>query len=273
MTNMKTILITGASSGIGKETAILFAEKGWNVAATMRSKQKLSMFADNKNIRTYLLEVKDKDSVASCIGQVIQDYGKIDAIVNNAGIYTINPLEVTPDEIIDDVVDTNIKGVLYTTKAILAHFRENKSGIIVNISSIAGRATFPFQSVYHTSKWAVEGLSESLYYELEPLGIRVKVVEPGVVKTNLYESVSNLPIDQYPNEYQSSFGKGHDSLTKNLKNGYSPKLDAKTVYKAVNSKSARLRYTSDSTTQFALFLRWLLPLAVFRAIIWKLNGL
>lgn len=270
---MKTILITGTSNGIGKETALLFADKGWNVAATMRSQEKLSMFANYKNIKTYLLDVKVKESVESCIEQVISDFGKIDVIVNNAGIYTTNPLEMTSDETIENIIETNIKGVLYTTKAILEHFRKNHSGIIVNISSIAGRATFPFQSVYHTSKWAIEGFSESLYYELEPLGIRVKVVEPGVVKTNLYESLPELNVEEYPAEYQNCFVKGYNSQLKNLKNGYSPKLDAKTIYKAVNSNSSKLRYSTDTTTKLALFLNWLLPLSIFRSIIKKMNQL
>lgn len=271
--NMKTILITGASSGIGKETAILFADKGWNVAATMRKKEGLSMFEGDKNIKTYLLDVKDKNSVTSCIQQVISDFGKIDVLVNNAGIYTVNPLEMTSDDVLDDIIETNIKGVLYTTKAVLEHFRGNKSGVIINISSIAGRATFPFQSVYHASKWAIEGFSESLYYELEPIGIRVKVVEPGVVNTALYKSVQDFPINQYPNEYRNKFKQTYDSLMNNVKSGYSPKQDAKTIYKAANSKNSTLRYSTDNTTKLAFFLNWLLPLSVFRICIKKMFGL
>ncbi|SHE39922.1 SDR family oxidoreductase [Dysgonomonas macrotermitis] len=270
---MKTILITGTSNGIGKETALLFASKGWRVAATMRDTKHFSIFSENKNIKAYLLDVRDKDSIDGCIQQVIHDFGKIDVIVNNAGIYTTSPLEMTSDNAIDNIIRTNINGVIYTTKSILDHFRKNKSGTIVNISSIAGRATFPFQSVYHTSKWAVEGFSESLYYELEPLGIRVKIVEPGVVKTNLYESLSSITFDNYPEEYQNSFVKGYKSQLKNLKNGYSPILDAETIYKAVNSKSSGLRYTTDTTTKLALLLNWLLPLSIFRRIIKKINRL
>jgi NADP-dependent 3-hydroxy acid dehydrogenase YdfG len=266
---MKNVLITGTSSGIGKETAILFAKKGWTVAATMRDADHLSLFANVKNITTYVLDVKDKGSIKSCIRQVIRDFGKIDVIVNNAGIYTTNPLELISDETIDDVVETNIKGLLYTTKTILEHFRENRSGIIVNISSIAGRVTFPFQSIYHTSKWAIEGFSESLYYELKPLNIKVKVVEPGMVKTSIYNSVLDFPFEQYPVGYQANFKRWHRYLMKNFKNGYLPELDAKTIYKAVISNSSRLRYTSDFTTKAVFFLRSLLPLSVFQNIINK----
>lgn len=264
---MKTILITGASNGIGKETVILFAKKGWKVAATMRNPKYLQMFKDSPNTTSYLLDVKNKASVDSCIKQVIHDFGKIDVIINNAGVYTTNPLELNSNETINDVIDTNIKGVLYTTQTILQHFRENKSGIIINVSSIAGRATFPFQSVYHTSKWAIEGLSESLFYELQPLGIKVKVIEPGMVKTNIYHSVQNFPFDQYPIDYQLSFKKWHAYLMNNYKNGYSPVQDALTIYRAVNSKSSKLRYTTDFSTRFILFLRSLFPLSVFQNIV------
>ncbi len=270
---MKTILITGASSGIGKETAILFAQKGWKVAATMRNPEHRSVFRGSKNITTYLLDVKDRDSIKSCIAEVIQDCGKIDVVVNNAGVYTTNPLELNADEIIDNVVETNIKGTIFTTKEVLEHFRENKSGIIVNLSSIAGRVTFPFQSIYHTSKWAIEGFSESLFYELKPLGIKVKVVEPGMVRTNIYNSVLDFPFRQYPEEYQSNFKKWHTFLMKNFKNGYDPQLDAKTIYRAVNSNSSKLRYTSDFTTRMVFFLRSFFPLSIFQRIIKKQSGI
>lgn len=141
---MKTILITGTSNGIGKETVELFAKKGWKVAATMRNPEHINLFAGNANIKTYLLNVKEPDNIKSCIEKVITDFGKIDAIVNNAGVYTISPLELTNNETIENIIETNIKGVVYTTKAILEHFRENKGGTIVNVSSIAGVQPFLF---------------------------------------------------------------------------------------------------------------------------------
>ena len=266
---MKTILITGTSSGIGKETAVFFAKKGWKVAATMRDSKHLDMFSGIENISSYILDTKDRDSIKSCVKQVIHDFGKIDVLVNNAGLYTTNPLELTSDKTIDDIVETNIKGFLYTTKAILEHFRENKAGIIVNISSIAGRVTFPFQSIYSMSKWAIEGLSEGLFYELRPLNIKVKVVEPGMVKTNIYNSVLDFPFEQYPDGYKENFKKWHKYLMKNYENGYHPELDAKTIYKAVNSNNSKLRYPSDFTTKMVFTLRSLFPLSLFQSIIKK----
>jgi len=266
---MKTVLITGSASGIGKETALLFANKGWNTIATVKNPDNSEELTAIQNIHVYQMDVRDKQSIESCINRVIQKFGKIDVIVNNAGIYTINPLEVTPDETIKNIINTNISGVINVTKALLPHFRENKAGIVINISSIAGRATFPFQSVYHTSKWAIEGFSEGLYYELEPLNIKVKIVEPGVVKTNIYNSVMQLKLDDYPQEYHQNFKNGHSSLMNNLKKGYEPILDAQTIYKAVTDNKNKLRYTTDAQTRFALLLNSVLPLSIFRKIINK----
>jgi len=264
---MKTILITGAANGIGKATSILFAQKGWHVVATMRNEKQLSTFSEYQNITTYLLDVKDNESVKTSIKTIIQDATKIDVIVNNAGIYDTNPLEATPEQTIHNIIETNIKGVLWTTQAILEHFRANKAGVIINISSLAGRVTLPFQSVYHTSKWAVEGLSESLYYELKPLNIKVKVIEPGVIKSNLYHSVSDFNFEDYPIEYQTDFKKWHSYVMQNVENGYSPELEAKTIFKAANSKSWKLRYTTDFMTKTLFALRAIFPLSVFQKIV------
>ena len=264
---MRTVLITGSSSGIGKESAILFARKGWNVIATMRNKEGFAQFENSTNIHPYLMDVKDRQSIESCIEEVIQNHKRIDVLVNNAGIFTTDPLEQTTDENIDGIIDTNIKGVLYTTKIVLRYFREQRSGTIVNISSIAGRATFPFQSVYHTSKWAIEGLSESLFYELKPLNIRVKVVEPGVVKTNIYRSVLDIPFERYAKEYTKGFKKFHHFLSESYRKGYMPEVDAQTIYRAATSKSYKLRYTSDFTTRLVFVLKWIFPLRVFQFII------
>ncbi len=205
---MKSIIITGASSGIGQQTALLFASKGWRVAATMRKPERLSMFDDQPNIKTYLLDVRDTPAIAPCFEKIVHDFGRVDVLVNNAGVYDTEPLEVTPDKTIDMIIDTNISALIYATRAIIPHFRKNKAGTIINISSVAGRITTPFQSIYHCSKWAVEGFSEALRYELTPLGIHVKLVEPGIVSTPLWNAVGDDELTEgYPEEYHGAFRK------------------------------------------------------------------
>lgn len=266
-TKMKTILITGAASGIGKATAKLFSLNGWNVAATMRNIEKADDFKDFKNINCYSLDVTDIKSIETRIAQIIQEYGKIDVIVNNAGIYETEPLEFTTYETIDKLIKTNVNGTLYMIKAILPHFRSNKKGVIVNVSSIAGRVTFPYQSIYHASKWAIEGLSEGLTYELNPLNIKVKIVEPGMVRTNLYNLIIDKKFKSYPIDYAEDFKRWHKYLIGNYKNGYNPDLDAKTIFKAANDSSNKLRYSTDFNTKLVFFLRSAFSLSTFQKIV------
>ncbi len=270
---MKTIIITGASSGIGEQTALLFASRGWQVAATMRNPKNLTMFEGQENIRTYLLDVTDKDAISPCFERIIGDFGRMDALVNNAGVYTTYPLEATSEEMIDSIIQTNIAGVVLATRAIIPHFRHNGAGVIVNMASIAGRITTPFQSVYHTSKWAVEGFSEGLCYELAPLGIRVKVIEPGVVKTPLYREMGEAPVGDYPQEYRKPFGAWWKFIRKGYHNGYPATRDAATIWRAVNSRGAKLRYTTDSQTRTVFFMRRLLPLRAFQSLMRKTIGI
>lgn len=264
---MKTIVITGASSGIGKSTAELFSKKGWNVAATMRNLEKAAQFKNFSNIRCYPMDVCDIKSVENCIHQVISDFGKIDVLLNNAGVYETSPFEKTTMESVDQLINTNIYGVIHSTKALLPHFRENRSGMIVNISSIAGRATFPFQSVYHLTKWAVEAFSESLRYELENMNIRIKTFSPSSVKTNLWSKLNKHVGDMYPKEYRDNFTNWFSYLQRNIQKGVLPEHEALAIYKAVCDKKNILRYSSDFNTKLATFLHNILPVNMFQRFI------
>ncbi|RFM31891.1 SDR family oxidoreductase [Chitinophaga silvisoli] len=176
----KTIFITGASSGLGKLTACHFAANGWNVAATMRSPEKETELTQIKNIAIFKLDVTSPTQVREAVAAAINAFGKIDVVVNNAGVGAYGPLEFAKEETIDWQFNVNVKGPIQVIQAFLPHFRENKSGMFINISSFMGVTTaVPVGSLYNMSKFALEGLTEGLYYELKPLGIELRLVEQG----------------------------------------------------------------------------------------------
>jgi short-subunit dehydrogenase len=181
----KTVLITGASSGIGKAAAKLFAASGWNVVATMRHPDGGSELAALSDVLVARIDVQDKSTIVPTI-QAGLARGGIDVLINNAGFGLFGLFETTPPERIQEQFDVNFFGVMDVTRAILPHFRENKRGLIVNISSGAGIFTLPMISLYCASKFALEGFSEALAYELASQNIGVKLVVPhgGVTSTN-----------------------------------------------------------------------------------------
>mmetsp|Transcript_17760 Transcript_17760/g.41351 ORF Transcript_17760/g.41351 Transcript_17760/m.41351 type:complete len:336 (+) Transcript_17760:54-1061(+) len=181
----KTVLITGTSTGFGRLSVKDFASKGWNVIATMRTPSKeteLQTLGDN--VLVLELDVQKPDTITTAIAEGIKKFGKIDVLVNNAGYGSIGFFEGTSMEEVQRQFDINVFGVMRVTQAILPHFREKKAGQIVTLSSCAGLHTFPCGSVYYSSKWAIEGWAECLSYELLPLGIQIKLVEPGGYKTD-----------------------------------------------------------------------------------------
>jgi NAD(P)-dependent dehydrogenase (short-subunit alcohol dehydrogenase family) len=179
----KTMLITGASSGFGRATANLFHQKGWNVIATMRSPEKEAELSKLDDLLLLALDVTNTKTIDAAIRTGLDRFGRIDVLVNNAGHGSLGALESATEQQIRQQFAVNVFGVIDVTKAVLPVMRQQRSGIVINVSSIGGRVTFPFSSLYHATKFAVEGLTESLQYELNPLGIRLKIVEPGGYKT------------------------------------------------------------------------------------------
>lgn len=198
----KTVLITGASSGIGKASVKYFNEKGWNVIATMRTPEKEEELTQLNNVLVTRLDVTDLESIDSAVKSGIEKFGKIDVLVNNAGYGTSGPLESFPRENIIRQYNTNVIGLLDITRAVLPHFRANKDGVIVNISSAVGRLGTPLNSLYTGTKFAVEGISESLSFEMGAIGIKVKIVEPGVIKTDFLGRSLDFQNDESMAEYQ-----------------------------------------------------------------------
>jgi len=237
----KTILITGASSGFGRETAKLFHQNGWNVIATMRSPEKETELNKLSNIMLSKLDVTDKQSVQNAVKAGIEKFGKIDVLVNNAGYGAMGALEAATEEQVKQQFDVNFFGLIEVTKAVLPVMRQHKAGVIINISSIGGRLTFPFCSLYHATKFAVEGLTESLQYELNPLGIQLKIVEPGGYKTEFAGRSMALFGAGHLNEYKTPFDKfttmlEHWPMSENIGEV------AEAIYEAATDGTEKLRY-------------------------------
>jgi NAD(P)-dependent dehydrogenase (short-subunit alcohol dehydrogenase family) len=188
MNGQKTIFITGTSSGLGKLTAKYFAENGWNVAATMRTPEKETELAAYENIRIFKLDVTNPAQVKMATEQAIGTFGKIDVVVNNAGMGTYGALELAQEEDIDWQFAVNTRGPINVIRAFLPHFRANGGGMFINISSFMGITTaVPLGSLYNMSKFALEGLIEGLYYELKPLNIDLRLIEQGGSKGNSFK--------------------------------------------------------------------------------------
>src|SRR5918911_789034 len=187
----KVAVVTGSSSGIGFETSLLLARNGFYTYATMRNpnkskKEGIVNVANRERLPLQVipLDVVDNKSVKEAIGRITTEQGRIDILVNNAGYLLLGPLEELSIEEFKEQFETNFFGAIRVTQAVLPTMRRHKEGVIINISSIAGRIGFPLSSAYVSSKFALEGLSESMAYEVEQFGIKVILIEPGVIKTN-----------------------------------------------------------------------------------------
>jgi len=252
----KTIFITGTSTGLGKETALYFAQKGWNVIATMRNPSAHQHFDGVPNITLYKLDITNKAQIESVISEIIKN-NTVDVVFNNAGYGLIGPFEATTDEQILQQINTNILGGMRITKAFIPHFRERGSGVFLNATSIAGHSAFPLFSAYHASKWALEGWSESLAYELEHFGIAVKILVPGRINTDF--DGRSLVVTNHPAYHD--FIKQVESVynqPKRLKNQSTTDQVVKVIYGAATDGKNKLRYIVGSDAKLIFTLRrWL----------------
>ncbi len=266
----KTVMITGASSGIGMEAALYFHERGWNTIATLRHPEERHTPLHEKGLPDLLhLDVCEPASIQAVIQYILDKYGKLDVLVNNAGYAVYGPFEATSETQLTRQFDTNVFGLMAVTRQMLPVFRQQKGGVLINVASMGGRIGFPLYSLYNASKWAVEGFSESLQYELKPLNIRVKLVEPGVIKTDFYErsldTTDNIGWAE-PYGVILTRGKKRDGEFA-LRSGAEPRLVAQAIYKAATDKNWRLRYPVGSDAHQVSLLRRLLPEWLFYRIL------
>jgi NAD(P)-dependent dehydrogenase (short-subunit alcohol dehydrogenase family) len=263
----KTVLITGSSTGIGRAAVTYFHNKGWNVVATMRSPEKEKELNLLSNVICPKLDVTSEDSILKAIDFGIKTFGKIDVVVNNAGFGLTGPFEGTTENQIQKQFETNVFGLMRVTRLILPHMRENKNGKIINISSMGGRIVFPYYSLYHATKWAVEGFTESLRFEVEPLGIQVKLIEPGAIKTDFYDRSRDSSLETAPSDYKAQALIGFRNMDKEGANGSLPEEVASVIFKAANDSSSRIRYPIGKNAGSLLLFRRLAPDSLFANVV------
>lgn len=255
---MKTIFITGASTGIGRATVKHFAERGWNVVATMRSPERETEFISLHNVLVLRLDVEKEDTIQSALAEAIERFGKIDVLLNNAGYGTMGLIEAATEKQIRRQFEVNVFGLIRMTKAMLPHFRSNQEGLLINISSMGGRVTFPTMSLYHSSKFAVEGFSESVSYELASQNIRVKLIEPGAIKTDFggrsMEFFFNDALTDYKG-FTTAFRSKLGEMEKQPTYASPPEIVAETIYQAATDGTKQFRYVVGEDAKMLIHMK------------------
>lgn len=253
--SQKTIFITGSSSGLGRATAKLFASKGWKVIATMRNPDKETELDKLSGVVLLPLDVTDPKQIKETVDKAVTR-GGVDVVFNNAGYGMAGPLEGLTDEQIVRMVDTNMMGAIRTTKAFIPYFRERQAGLFINTTSIGGLITVPFNSMYHATKWALEGWSESMAFELKQFGIGLKTVEPGGMKTDFFTRSFDTGRHQ---AYDKLVDKVMSVITdpKQIETYSSPVQIAEVVYAAATDGKDQLRYVAgeDARATYAMRLQ------------------
>lgn len=251
----KVVIITGSSSGIGLESALLLARNGYITYATMRSPEKdtsikAAVQKEHLPIKVIQLDVNDDSSVKIAIDHIISEAGRIDVLVNNAGYSLGGALEDLSMDEIQSQYETNLFGLIRVTQAVLPTMRKQRSGRILNISSGAGIFGFPGHSAYVSTKFAVEGLSESIAYELEPFGIKVILIEPGFIRTNFTQAMIVAKKAQDPaSPYSEMMQKIMTSASELIKNASHAELVANIILDAASNPNPRLRYLAGKDVE------------------------
>lgn len=248
----KTVLITGTSSGFGKAAAKQFSAAGWNVVATSRTPDRETELGGLPGVLVTRLDVQDRSSIDAAVAAGLERFGSIDVLVNNAGFGLFGIFESTPREKLQEQFDVNVFGVMDVTRAILPHFRARKAGVIVNVSSGAGVFTLPLLSGYCASKFALEGFSEALSYELLAQNIVVKIVEPGGVVSTSFGERSGAEAAQLDSiaDYDEFVAHAH-ALFAGLRSARLATSDevAQVIFQAATDGTPQLRYVATEDIQ------------------------
>lgn len=259
----KTVLITGASSGIGKAIAEFLQERGYRVYGTSRNPQNYP----NSKIELVALEVTDTDSIQKAVQQVIEKENKIDVLINNAGVGITGALEEIPSEQIKKNFETNLFGPIEVIRAVLPQMRKQRSGLIINITSIAGYMGLPYRSVYSASKGALELITEALRMEVKQFGIEVTNVAPGDFATNIAQGRYHAPVVS-GSDYENSYGKTLELMNTHVDSGSNPLEMAKAVHKIITTPKPKIHYKVGVFLQkLSIVLKRVLPDKVYEKML------
>ena len=254
--NRRVVLVTGASSGIGLACAAYLAGRGFRVYGTSRR----AAAGSPGNVTMLTADITDDRSVEQAIATVLDREGRLDIVVNNAGMGIAGPVESTSIEQAKGQFEVNFFGAFRVCRAVLPAMRRQRSGYIINIGSIGGLLAIPYQSMYSASKFALEGLSEALRMEVRPFGIRVVIIEPGDHKTALTENRQFTEISIATDAYSPSFEAALLKTAHDEQSGPAPEQIARLLYRIVNQRQPRLRYTIGPIPQrAAVWLKRLMP--------------
>ena len=260
----KTVLITGGSSGIGKSIGSFLVSEGFKVYGTTRSLHRHEGF---KNFPLLQMDVRNPDSVQKAIAELLRKEGRLDVVINNAGVGITGPLEETPQNEILGAFDTNFNGTLHVIKAVLPQMREQKKGLIINITSLAGYMGLPYRGVYSATKSALEIITEALRMEVKDFGVHVANLAPGDFATNIAAGRYHAPVSD-TSPYKRSYGETLQRINEDVNGGENPILVAKTVLKIINAKHPKVHYKVGTFTQkFSLVLKAILPDKVFEKML------
>ena len=259
----KVVLITGGSSGIGKSIGEFLHQKGFIVYGTSRNPEKVL----NSIFPLVALDVRDVESIHLAVAQIIQTTGRLDVVINNAGVGITGPLEEIPMEEIKNNFDTNFFGPIAVMKAVLPQMRQQKSGLIVNVTSIAGYMGLPYRSVYSASKGALELITEALRMEVKSFGIQITNVAPGDFATNIAAGRFHAPIIQ-GSDYERAYGSILKTMDAHVDSGSNPNEMAEAVFQIIQDNNPRIHYKVGAFMQkFSIVLKRILPDTVYEKML------
>ncbi len=251
----KVVLITGGSSGIGKSIGEFLHQKGFVVYGTSRNPEKIT----NSIFPLVALDVRDKQSIVNCVAEVIQKSGRLDIVINNAGVGITGPIEEIPTEEIRNNFETNLFGPIEVMKAVLPQMREQKSGLIINITSIAGYMGLPYRGIYSASKGALELITEALRMEVKSFGIQITNVAPGDFATNIASGRYHAPVVK-GSAYEVPYGNTLKEMDSHVDSGSNPNEMAEAIFAIIQTKNPKVHYKVGAFMQkFSIVLKRILP--------------